>query len=373
MTRMFKHAMGKGERQFEYSSILAYPGLACPGCQSKLLEQSAQLHCRECGRTWPIRNGIAHFVEDHPYCDDIPEAAMRELLRRAKTSSWKEAVMQSPEPSVQRAAGTICNLDRANWYRLTDLSEGSRILDVGAGMGTTSHALSKRFREVVALEPAVEAVEFMRCRFEQEQIGNVVCVRGSVWEMPFPRESFDLVVLNGVLDWVAAGREGNPDALQQAALDRVFEMVRPGGYVYLGVDNRVSWQSLLGRPDAHGGLPYIAILPRLLAGLYARRRGHAGGYRNYTHSARGYRKLLARAGFAAPQHYAAVPSYNAPRFYVPLDANVFSYYSANFDPVRSGFAAGAAHRVCGKLGILPYMQNSFIILAKKEERWAGRD
>jgi FkbM family methyltransferase len=363
MTRTVGNAIGKGGQQLEDPSEWV-----CPRCKSALSEQATGLHCRECGGGWPVRNGVPYFVEDHPYCGDIPEADMREVLKRAETSSWKESVTESHSPSVQRAADTILNLDRANWYRLADLNSQSRVLDVGAGMGTTSHALAKRFREVIAMEPALEAVEFMRCRFSQERLGNVVCVRSSVWEMPFPPASFDLVVLNGVLEWVAAGREGNPEQLQQAALDRVSELVRPGGYVYLGVDNRVSWHSLLGRQDVRCSLRYIAILPRLLAGVYARVKGQTGGYRNYTYSARGYRKMLARAGFATPACYAALPSYNSPRFYVPLDQNVFSYYSANFDPVRSGCAARAVHWVCRKLGISPYLQNSFVMLAKKEAR-----
>jgi hypothetical protein len=76
--------------------------------------------------------------------------------------------------------------------------------------------------------------------------------------------------------------------------------------------------------------------------------------------------LLARAGFAASECYAAIPSYNSPHFYVSLNENVFSYFSANFDPVRSGFLAGAVHWVCGELGVSQYLQNSFIMLAKKE-------
>jgi SAM-dependent methyltransferase len=354
---------GTGGRQVEHSTVLV-----CPGCHAVLLEHDARLDCRECGRTWPVRNGVAQFVDDHPYRGVIPQPHMSELLRRTATGSWKEAVADAPEASVQHAADAILNLDRASWYRLTDLRPASRVLDVGAGMGATSHALAKRFSEVVALEPVLEAVEFMRYRFLQERLGNVVCVQGSVWEVPFPPESFDLVVLNGVLEWVAEGREGNPKSLQQEALARVFELVRPGGYVYLGVDNRVSWRSLLGTPDAHCGLPFIALLPRPLAALYASIRGRAGGYRNYTYTARGYRRLLARAGFGTPQCYAAIPSYNFPRFYVPMDERIFSYYSANFDPVRSGFLAGVVHWFFGKIGVSQYLQNSFILLAKKESQ-----
>src|SRR6202044_2316930 len=109
---------------------------------------------------------------------------------------------------VQRASTMILNLDRANWQYLVDLPPESRVLDLGAGTGTTSHALAQRFREVVALEPVLERVQFMRLRFAQENLSNVQLVRSSLWTLPFAPESFDLVAMNGVLEWVAEGRAG---------------------------------------------------------------------------------------------------------------------------------------------------------------------
>lgn len=339
--------------------------LVCPGCNAVLLREHEQLQCRDCGKTWPVLHGVPHLIQDHPYCGEIPQLQMAAVLKRAAAGSWKEALTDSSEVSVQRVAETTLNLDRANWYRLTDLGPESRVLDLGAGLGTISHALARRFSEVIALEPVLEAVEFMRHRFSQERLENVICVRSSVWEMPFQRGSFDLVVMNGVLEWVAAGKEGDPERLQQEALDRVSSLIRPGGYLYLGVDNRFWWRSLLGTPDANCGLPYVAILPRPLAAWYARRRGHEDGYRSYTYSAGGYRRMLARSGFAESECYAAIPGYNSPNFYVSLNDNVFSYFSANFDPVRSGLSASAVHWLCGELGVSQYLQNSFVILARK--------
>ena len=60
------------------------------------------------------------------------------------------------------------------------------MLDVGAGLGAHSHALACRFREVFALEPVREQVDFMRARFAQEGIRNVKILRASPWDIPFP-------------------------------------------------------------------------------------------------------------------------------------------------------------------------------------------
>ena len=142
-------------------------------------------------------------------------------------------------------------------------------------------------------------------------------------------------------------------------------MLRPGGYLYVGIENRLPISYYLGAPDPHCELPFVTVLPRPMANWYARRRGHREGYRNYLYSHRGYRKLLRKAGFARTEFYLAVPSYNVPRYYVPLEENIFSYYSANFDSVRSSRLGQSAHWLLGRLRLLKYVQNSYAILAQK--------
>ena len=254
----------------------------------------------------------------------------------------------------------------ANWHWLTGLGPQARVLDIGAGLGAQSHALACRFREVFALEPVQEQVDFMRRRFAQDGIRNVKILRTSPWDIPFPPGSFDAVVLNGTLPWLATGREGDPRALQVAALKSAFQLLAPGGYLYLGIENRMFWRSFVGAPDVHCGLPYVTVLPRPVANWYAKRQGQAEGYRNYTYSTRGYKKLLAAAGFTNAQVYLAMPSYEASRMFLPLKENVFSYYHKNFEPLRSGPVATVASRVLSSLGLLKYVQNSFAILARKE-------
>jgi SAM-dependent methyltransferase len=280
---------------------------------------------------------------------------------------WKTVLLESEDATVKQAAEMILNVDRANWHWLTDLGPQSRVLDVGAGMGANSHALARRFREVFALEPVQERVDFMRQRFAQEGIGNLKILRTSLWDIPFPPKSCDLVVLNGVLEWIAVGKEGDPKMLQVAALRKAFQLLAPSGYLYVGTENRMQWQHFTGATDVHCGMPYVTVLPRPLANWYAKRRGQAEGYRNYIYSIRGYRSLLAAGGFTNVQFYLAIPSYDAPRFYVPVKENVFSYYYKNFDPLRSGPLATCASWLLGRLGFLKYSQNSFAILAKKEE------
>ncbi|HXI41387.1 MAG TPA: class I SAM-dependent methyltransferase [Bryobacteraceae bacterium] len=310
-------------------------------------------------------DGIPHFVREFPYWGEIPLKTMHEVNLRAQTGRWKDALLDSQDSAVQRASQMILNGERANWQWLLDLPKESRALDVGAGMGTNSHALGMHYREVVATEPVLERVQFMQRRFAQENLSNIKVVRTSIWALPFPDESFDLIVLNGVLEWVAEGSTEDPGRVQERALRKLFGLLKPGGYLYLGIENRLGYGYFIGYPDPHCGLPFVTVLPRRLAHWYARKKGQAGGYRNYLYSSRGYRKLLHKAGFGATECYLALPSYNYPRFLVPLAANVFSYYSRNFDSVHGNWLRGMVHTILLKLRVLQHLEYSFAILARK--------
>jgi SAM-dependent methyltransferase len=339
--------------------------LVCPRCQALLTRHANELSCSPCQEVWPIVNGIPHFVTDFPYWGEMPQDRMQKVNELAKKGNWKAVLLDSTDPLIRKASEMILNLDRANWHWLANLPPDSRVLDLGAGTGTTSHALGQHYREVVAVEPVRERVDFMQQRFEQEGLSTVTVIRSSLWELPFERKSFDLVVMNGVLEWVAEGMEGDPQQLQEAALRNAFDLLKPGGKLYLGIENRICLGYFVGYPDPHSGVPFVTILPRPLAHWYARRKGCKGGYRNYLYSSRGYRTLLTKIGYSDSDIYVALPSYNDPRFLIPLDGNGFSYYAHNFTLGRPGKIVNALRVLLVKLDILKYFEYSFVIFAHK--------
>ena len=339
--------------------------LACPHCAVELNQKQGRLYCSGCGKSWPVVNGVPHFIETFPYWGEMPQARMQEVNHQAGQGSWKAPLLESSDPDVRRAAEMILNLDRANWQWLIDLPAESRVLDLGAGTGTNSHALGMRFKEVVAVEPVLERIEFMRERFVQEHLPHVKPVRSSLWVLPFANQSFDMVAMNGVLEWVAQGQGGDPAEWQEKALANVFRLLRPGGYFYLGIENRYSLGYFAGYPDPHCGLPFVTVLPRPLAHWYARRRGQKDGYRNYLYSSRGYRQLLEKAGFSNIEIYVALPSYNHPRFLIPLDDGLFSYYLRNFTAPPRNRVKKALQKLFTGLRLLKHCEYSYVIVARK--------
>jgi SAM-dependent methyltransferase len=339
--------------------------LACPSCGIRLASSGERLSCATCQKSWPIVDGVPHFVDAFPYWGEIPAREMQEVNQRAAASSWRDALLKCDDPAVQKASEMILNVDRSNWHWLADLPAESRVLDLGAGTGTNSHGLGLRFADVTAVEPVMERIRFMQLRFAQEGLSNVNVLRSSLWILPFLKDSFDLVAMNGVLEWVATGVPGDPMALQKRALENVYNLVRPGGYFYLGIENRFNLGYFAGYPDPHCGLPWVTILPRPLADWYARRKGQTDGYRNYLYSSAGYRKLLQGAGFKDIEIYLALPTYNHPRFLVPLEDKVFDYYRRNFADGPSRSPRQKVLEMVRKTGLLKHCEYSFAILARK--------
>jgi SAM-dependent methyltransferase len=304
-------------------------------------------------------------VSEFQYWGEIPQEQMQEVNRVAASGGWRAALLESSDTSVLRASKMILDLDRANWHWLLDLPPNSHVLDIGAGTGTNSHALALRFQAVTAVEPVLERVQFMQQRFAQEKLNHINIVRTSLWSLPFPEQSMDLIAMNGVLEWVAEGKEGDPGELQIQALRRLVRLLRPGGYLYLGIENRFCLGYFVGHPDPHCGIPFVTVLPRFAANWYARRKG-AHGYRNYLYSSRGYRQLLEKVGLSAIDLYAAIPSYNDPRFLVPLAKREFSHYAKSFDPSLNKTALLRGVRTALlKTNLLPHLSFAFAIIARK--------
>ncbi|MEU8109222.1 class I SAM-dependent methyltransferase [Nonomuraea muscovyensis] len=114
-------------------------------------------------------------------------------------------------------------------------------LDVGCGEGMLARALRRTVPRVVGIDPDPDGIELARSHGD-----DVEYVLGDFLAHPFAPESFDMVTAVATLHHLDAA----------AALDRVRELLRPGGrLVVVG----------LARGGGPAGLPYE------LAGLVAHR------------------------------------------------------------------------------------------------------
>ena len=165
--------------------------------------------------------------------------------------------------------------------RFVQRVEGWRILDVGCGHGLYSLDLARRGAILVGCDLQREALTEAQHVAQKLELGIRTCfllADGAV--LPFADGQFDMVVCNCVLEHIAD---------DGAALAAIARSLRPGGILYLSVDNAdhglalgflehlpLGLQSRLLRPQVLAAPCLLAGLDERLDVLYAvRRRYHS--------------------------------------------------------------------------------------------------
>jgi ubiquinone/menaquinone biosynthesis C-methylase UbiE len=331
---------------------------------------------------WPARDGVIRFCESNYYWGEVPQSDATTFLREAETDGWRNAI-ERRYGADREFLISLLDTQRTSWVSLLGLKPDAVALDIGSGYGAITHALSQQVGEVYSLEAVPERVEFTRVRLAQEGISNVRLVQGSALDLPLMDESFDLIVVNGILEWVGEWQtEGDPRAVQLGFLKQVHRLLKPGGVVVIGIENRIGQAALMGGID-HSGVPYTSLMPRWLATMYLRRdrRPHyrtvlnaKREYRTYTYSELGYRRLLSDAGFSTASFLWADPGYNQPYAVVPLrQAFPRRYLASTLEAATPTVGRNwrrVAKRLWAKLGPVRPFVAEFLIVAEKQVRAA---
>lgn len=162
----------------------------------------------------------------------------------------------------------------------------TRLLDIGCSTGILTRHYAEFFGDVVGVDIDDGAVEWAR---QNRAADNLSYQIGDSMELPFPSGEFEVVTCTHIYEHV-------PD--EQTMLDEIYRVLRPGGICYFAAENRLRvW-------DGHYNLPFVTVLPRLLANVYVRVTGR--GQRRYeTHRTLWGLKRLVQA-FEVTDYTAAV-------------------------------------------------------------------
>jgi 2-polyprenyl-3-methyl-5-hydroxy-6-metoxy-1,4-benzoquinol methylase len=165
---------------------------------------------------------------------------------------------------------------------------GTQVLDVGCGDAGVLIAFAETGARVSGIEPYAQSVR--RGRVRAEEHGIEADIREGVAEaLPYPDSSFDLVLLDNVLEHVED---------RDRTLAEVHRVLRPGGTLYLVTPKPFALYSLWS--DPHYSMAGLVLLPRPVQVWYFERvRG--GGKGNYgvgvIPTRTGVLRMLRRHGF----------------------------------------------------------------------------
>ena len=136
-----------------------------------------------------------------------------------------------PDTAVESFAGV------ANPWELGRLTPGERVLDLGSGAGTDSLVAAQMVGEhgsVTGIDMTPEMLTKARSAAAEMNASNVEFVESEAERLPFPDESFDVVISNGVIDLI-------PD--KDAVFSELFRVLVPGGRMQIAdvtIQNPVS-------------------------------------------------------------------------------------------------------------------------------------
>jgi len=215
------------------------------------------------------------------------------------------------EPAKEYVRDNIYEPGRAGWQAVCPIRKDSVVLDFGCGLGALSRSLARNCRTVIGADACYERLMVSNAVNGELGFDNVELLCGDHRVLGEINDgSLDGMVLNGVLEWVPEMADGEPRAAQVGFLRECRRILRPDGWIYIGIENRWGYRYFMDRRDEHSELMYSTLLPRSLANVYSK-IVKKKPYRTYTYSPRECRALLAEAGFPASVIYGVLPDYRS--------------------------------------------------------------
>jgi len=122
--------------------------------------------------------------------------------------------------------------------------EGLKILDVGAGEGSTSRKFSKK-NFVISLEPKSERI------IKVARNGSLHPIIADGLNLPFKTDFFELIILQDVIEHLN---------ITKKLIDELTSLLKKNGIIYLSTPNRFSIINILS--DPHWGIPFLSLFKR---------------------------------------------------------------------------------------------------------------
>ena len=138
-------------------------------------------------------------------------------------------------------------------FKKINLPPGSKVLDVGCGEGRHIFGILNEFEDVYcygldqdipSLDKCKEGLEF----FKELDFNGTVFQQGSVYQLPYKENFFDLIICSEVLEHLED---------YHAAIDEIYRVLKPGGKFLSSVPSywpeKICWSLSSGYQNMPGG------------------------------------------------------------------------------------------------------------------------
>ena len=198
--------------------------LCCPGCGADLHTDGEHLVCSGCRHRFTSENGVPQLFWPNEWGDRSEDV----------TERMKSFYEETPFPDYDDFDSVASLIQKAREGRFAKLLDdqvppGTRLLECGCGTGQLSSFLSVSNRTVFGSDMCMNSLRLGERFRGENNLENLHFLQMNLFKPCFKPDTFDLVISNGVLHHTS-----DPFA----AFQSICRLVRPGGYVLVGLYHR---------------------------------------------------------------------------------------------------------------------------------------
>lgn len=176
-----------------------------------------------------------------------------------------------------------------------DIKKEDIVLEVGAGMGAITGAIARRCKKVDCIE--LSKRRSLANAYRNKNYDNIEIFVGNFQDIPVTK-SYDVVTLIGVLEYAQSYIKG--ESPYDIFLQKVSSCLKPGGKLYVAIENKLGLKYFAGCSEDHLGKPFVGI------------EGYSNEDTVRTFSKSQLEHLLLNNGFQSTYFYYPYPDYKLP-------------------------------------------------------------
>ena len=273
------------------------------------------------------------------YWSNLSKDTNLDLISKLETKSSKKCI----EEINPMLLDVIYSEKRVAALELLQLNGKESVVDLGCMWGALSIPTAKQVEYVLGIDQTLESLKFTEFRAKEENLENIELLCGNLREIILPENSFDVAIVNGVLEWIPETEtivvedyikknnkrfsEGNPKIMQMNFLKNIHNGLKNKGRIFLAIENRYDYKMFFGQKDPHSGLHFTTISPRWLANAISKVFKNRE-YRPWIYSFQEIQELLNKANFKNIHLFSCWPDYRFPEY-----INTYGVYNEYFKPI----------------------------------------
>ncbi len=304
-----------------------------------------------------IKLDLSHYSGEDAYSEGAAEDDLLKIVQDEPAERYNEIIGRRHTWNVLYHLSDT----RGNIVDFLPVQTKHKVLEIGAGCGAVTGALSDKAEKVTCIELSHKRSQINAYRNKERD--NIEILVGNLEDIePELTEKYDYIFLIGVLEYAGSyiTRHDDKEDPYLLMLRRLTGHLSQGGEIVVAIENKYGMKYISGCREDHTG------------GFYDGIEGYIGNDKVKTFSKNGLQKLAKQAGLRTSFYY-PYPDYKLPtvifsddRLPHPgeLNDNIRNYDAPRFIAFNESRAFDEAIRE----GIFPEVSNSFLVLMSKEDR-----